>query len=393
MRYKVCDKVGYVNIIKDNIFDTARHERESFYDDIRFSDCFIITGKGRSFCSSKLFCSELAKKRPDIRVITTDDPGFPGNNIYEAAPVFEKQHKKISLLVNSSSGETKSPKSVVRHMANYIRDTGTEKFSIDAITSDRNSSIGSIAEKYGYVLKLKGRDGNVRKSNYNKGGIMGDVAELGSLVVQQTFGQMICENAPPERFEVIIGNELPKIGSIVDKFVTSPFYSSLIDQVESRVNVHIGGSGVANENSEMLATRLSHIKHALGEEVHLINVSTTPNPRAKDVALFHSFSGGNKEYAGDTDEEEAPVVGWAEIYGKAGANVFSIVGREKCPLAEASGNSFYIPEENRGNKPRWWYVYAAFAESPIPLSLTERLKERGLKLPPEVLRWFHSTAE
>jgi len=37
-------------------------------------------------------------------VLTPDDPGFPGKNMYDAAAVLERRYKKTLLFINSGSG-------------------------------------------------------------------------------------------------------------------------------------------------------------------------------------------------------------------------------------------------------------------------------------------------
>ena len=42
-------------------------------------------------------------------VITPDDPGFPGKNMYDAAADLNRRYKKILLLMNSGSGYSNDP--------------------------------------------------------------------------------------------------------------------------------------------------------------------------------------------------------------------------------------------------------------------------------------------
>jgi len=393
MNGKNISKIAYVNRIEGSVLGTDEKERENIYNDIRSSDCLIVAGAGRSFSASKIAFGELAKCRPDLTIGFIDDPGFPGNTMRQAAPAFESKYDKTVLIVNSGSGKTYSPYNAAFQLGNYIEKTGTKKFTIDVITSNLESPIGNIGKKYGSVLVLKDSHENKKREGYRKAAIMRDKYELGSLVVQQTLSQMLCEDCQPQRFEKILEKEFPKIGSVVDDFTKSNFYYSSIDNLEGRANVFIGGTGVANEEAEMVGTRMAHIKHVLGDEVYIVKGPTTPRPRPKDFVMLRSYSGGSKFYPGDTEEQKATVLDWAEKYRKAGATIFSIVGKKNCPLEEFSDKVFYFGEESRGNKPRWWYTYAAFAESPMPISLTEKLKKRGLKLPPYILEWFHATAE
>jgi 6-phospho-3-hexuloisomerase len=319
--------------------------------------------------------------------------GFPGATIYEAAPKLERKYRKISVVTNTGGGETEGPHNITRQIGNYIEKTKTDKFTIDVITSKPDSSIGKIGKKYGFVLQLKGREENERSEKYRDIGIMQDIYELGSLATLQGISQMLCENSEPQKFFEIMEKELPRIGSMVDEFVTSDMYSSLIDDIESRAHVFCGGRVVAGEVSKMLAIRLAHVKHFLGDEVYMIGGANTPRPRARDIAIFTSFSGGKIVYPGETREERSSIVKWAEDYRNLGVKVYSMIGTEDSPLERASDYSILLKEEKRDGTPRWFYVYTAFSQSPIAASICERLTERGMELPPELLRYQHTIAE
>ncbi len=393
MREKISNEVGYINKIKDNIFDIDPLQLEEFYYDVASSDCWVAVGAGRSLCALKIALSELAKNRNDMTIITQEDIGFPGATVYEAAPKLERKYKKISVIVNSGSGKTEGPKSITRQIENYIEKRKTDKFTIDVITSKPDSPIGKIGKRHGVVLELKGRGENEKLEKYRDVGIMQDIYELGSLVTLQGISQMLCENSEPQRFFDIMEEELPKIGSVVDEFVTSDMYSSLINDIESRADVFCAGRIVAGEVSKMLAIRLAHIKHFLGDEVYMIGGANTPRPRAKDVAIFTSFSGGKIVYPGETKEERSSIVKWAEDYRNLGVRVYSMIGTENSPLERASDYSILFKEKKRDGTPRWFYVYSAFAQSPIAASICERLTERGMELPPELLSYQHTIAE
>ncbi|MFH1229770.1 MAG: hypothetical protein V1678_05105 [Candidatus Aenigmatarchaeota archaeon] len=399
---KISDNVGYVNKVLDNVSCIVPLEFREFYESVRDADAIILTGAGRSGGSLRSAFSEFSKIRYDVDVMTPGDVGFRAATIYGAAPILEKKYNKIALIANSGSGKAESsPYSNTKQLARYIENTGSKKFSINVITSNVDSPLGRIGSKHGATLCLKGRDKSSSSENNKDFGIMGDIYELGSLAALQGVCQMMCEKVPKgsdgsyyQRFDEIMKDEFPKIGKVMDEFVSSDKYAPIIDNIESRSYTFMGGRAVAEEISKMLATRVGHLKHFLGDEVHIVAKATTPRPRARDLAIFTSYSGGNPDYPGETEDEKASVVEWAKNFNDSGVENFSMVGNKNTKLEGVSKSCFHIFEEIKPNKPNWFYVKAAYAQSPIAVSVCERLAtKRGLKLSPGVLEWFHSIAE
>ena len=396
MQGKISDKVEYLNRVRDNVSDVKPDQIRDLYNNISSADCLLLNGAGRSLYSLRIAASKLAKNNPGLSVITPEDVGFPDDTTYGALPKLEKMYEKISIFTNSGSGETETPLSNAEQVADYIESTKTDKFTIDVITSKPDSPIGKLGKRYGSVLELKGRDENLSSKDSKVIGIMGDIYELGSLVTGQSLNQMLCEKADYQKFYEIIETEFPMIGNIVDNFVMSETYDRLIDHIESRAAVHIGGRGVSREDAKMLGVRLSHIKHFLGDQVHIIKSATDPPPRAMDVTLITSKSGGKQIYPGEKkgeEKKEANIVSWAKKHKNLGAKVFSLVGTEGSPLERESDYSFNLLGNGTKGNPSWFNTYAAYAESPIPASLCQRLINRGLKIDPDIFKWYHAIAQ
>jgi len=353
---------------------------KQLYDALNDADCIIPYGSGRSYCSIKIPMSQFAKIFTDKTVITPEDPGFPGNNMYEAASKLERRYNRILLLLNSGSGESPEPLAVAEDLARYIEESGSDKFTIIGITSDPNSSIADIAEEYGFIIELKGRAKEIEPIDYMTTGIMGDTFELGSLLLTQGVVKSLYLG-DKSQIKSIHRQYFENINRLLDTHVKSKAYDELVNLLMRRTNVFVGGRGSADEVAEMTVIRLSHVKYAIGDHVYQARGANTPRPRPGDVGILISYSG-----------ETPSVVRWAKTLRNEDCIVYSIVGDPSSKLAECS--DYYIPieAEDRGG-PRDFYMYASYILSPLPIILIGKLSSSGLKLPERLLRYYHSTVE
>jgi len=369
---KVSSEVGYINSVTANVRNVKKSEFKPFFDDLNAADCIILIGEGRSQSALYIGMGQMNKA-----VKTMIDIDFPGRNIVEAAPVLEKKYDKIVLLVNSGSGETATPKIVVKQLSDYIEREKSDKFTIDAVVSNKNSTIGKIGEKeYGHVVELKGRRKKKNSTNeYLKHGIMNDVYELSSLLLFQKTKEAINEEKGYTAVFRKVAEESTVIGEIVDRFVCSDKYHGLIDKLETRSRITMGGLGPARNVAKMTAIRLQHVKRALGDEAYLSG-PFAPRPRACDVMFLISWSG-----------ETESILGWCREQKKFGAYVYSIVGNESALSRESE--SFIIESPSTA-----FYERATFALSPLPLHLVERLNQRRFTLPEYIMEWWeHSVTQ
>ena len=369
---KVSSEVGYINSVTTNVSNVKKREFKHFFDDLNAADCIILVGEGRS--QSALY---IGMGQTNKSVKTMVDIDFPGRDIVEAAPVLEKKYDKIALLVNSGSGETTTPKIVVKQLSDYIERKKSDKFTIDAVVSNTNSTIGKIGEKeYGHVVELKGRKRRPNGTNeFRKHGIMNDIYELSSLLLFQKTKETINEEKDYSAVFKKIEDESSVIGKIVDRFVRSDKYQDLIDKLETRSRITMGGVGPARNVAKMTSIRLQHVKRALGDEAYLSG-PFAPRPRACDIMFLISWSG-----------ETETILEWCREQKKFGAYVYSIVGNES-PLSRGS-ESFVIESSSTA-----FYERATFALSPLPLHLVERLYQRGFMLPEYIMEWWeHSVTQ
>ena len=316
-------------------------------------------------------------------VLTPDDPGFPGKNMYDAAGDLERRYKKTLLLINSGSGTSDDPLVMAQDLARYIDEKKTNKFSIGLLTSTNKSPLADITSKYGGpVVVLKGRGALKPSFEYSETGMMGDIFELGTLELMNSMIEAIFRNLEVDEVYELCVEELEKIGEMIDSNVTSETYTQLVDILEKRTNVFLGGKGTANEIAKMTGVRLFHIKSFLGDNVYITRGVNTPHPRAGDLEILLSYSGESK-----------PVLIWAEVLKKFAGTVFAITGNKNSTLARKADLKIILEEEVKPSTPRRFYTRAAFVLSPLPVKLAERLRDRGLDLPEYIISWYHSVTQ
>jgi D-arabinose 5-phosphate isomerase GutQ len=315
-------------------------------------------------------------------VLTPDDPGFPGNNMYDAAAELERRFKKTVLLINSGSGLSDDPLAMAQDLAQYIEDKKTSKFSMGLITSNANSPLAHTVSKHGHVVQLRGRGQSRPSFEYSEVGILGDMFELGSLLLLCMMTEAIFRNLEVDEIFQLCEDELSKLGSLIDSNIESDTYSCIVDILERRTNVFLGGKGTANEIAKMTGVRLFHIKGFLGDNVYIARGVNTPRPRAGDLEILVSFSGETK-----------PVVNWCNIFGELKGLVLAITGTNDSTLAKRSDYQIVLEEVSKLGQPRRFYMRAAYVLSPLPVQLAERLSERGLKLPEYIMNWYHSVTQ
>jgi D-arabinose 5-phosphate isomerase GutQ len=378
--------IGYINRIRENLLDVRRKELSLLYESLKSADCVVCGGSGRSLYSLNAAMSQIAISQTGWRnkvVLTPDDPGFPGKNMYDAAAELERRYKRTLMLLNSGSGVSGDPLVMAQDLSKYIEEKkGASKLSMGLITSGVRSPLAEIVAKHGHVVELRGRGRAKPSFDYSEVGIMGDIFELGSLLLLFMMTEAIFRNLEANDVIGLCEEEFAKLGPMVDSIVKSETYSRLVDALEKRTSVFLGGKGTASEIVKMTAIRLSHIKNTLGDTVYIARGVNTPPPRPGDVQILVSFSGETK-----------PVISWCDIWKKMNGTVLSITSSGKSTLAEKSDLRIILEEEAMQGQPRRFYMRAAYVLSPLPVRLVERLGERGLRLPEYILNWHHSLTE
>jgi len=373
----------FVNRIFRNLEQANRAEIEALYHDIQGAGVILPSGEGRSKGALSIACSEMAKMRGGKLVLDRGDIGFPGRNVIEAAPILRQRFGQVCLLINSGSGKSLMPLLDAQQLAMYIAQRGNPRdFRIDVLTSERDSPIGKLGSRYGNVLVLKGREPEeqpTESKEFRTAGILEDLFILGTGVLFQAIAEALHEEATAERVIARCKVLFNEIGNLVDQMVTSDFFKSLVDTLEQRHSCFFVGLGSGREVARMTAVRIGHVKRAIGDQIYVAGESNTPAPRAGDLLLVISNSG-----------ETEIVAGWAKNFKRMGATVASIVGNPDSTIAAASDLSFTIKGDGIEGRPNSFYVKTAFALSPLPIYLVERVAERGLRLPEYILRWHHS---
>jgi len=377
--------LGYVNKIRDNILSIKKNTLLPLYEDLKAANCVVCSGSGRSLFSLNAAMSQIAMSQIGWRnkvVLTPDDPGFPGKDMYDAAFELERRYKKTMLLINSGSGLSEDPLVMAQDLEKYIEEKKTTKFSMGLVTSNPNSPLARIVSEHGHVVGLRGRGVSKPSFEYSKVGIMGDMFELGSLLLLGMMTEAIFRNLTVDEIFQLCEEECIKLGAIIDSNVESETYTRLLDILERRSDVFLGGRGTANEIVKMTAVRLFHIKSFMGDDVFTARGVNTPRPRAGDLEILVSFSGETK-----------PVIAWCNIFRKLNGIILAITGVTNSTLAKKSDYQVTLEETVRLGQPRRFYMRAAYVLSPLPVRLAERLSERGLKLPEYIINWYHSVTQ
>jgi 6-phospho-3-hexuloisomerase len=373
----------FVNRIFQNFEKVNRAEIEALYHDILGAGVILPSGEGRSKGALSIACSEMAKMRGGKLVLDRGDIGFPGRTMIEAAPILKQRFGQVCLLINSGSGKSMMPLLDAQQLAMYIADHGNPRdFRIDVLTSERDSPIGKLGTKYGNVLVLKGREPDeapTESKEFRTAGILEDLFILGTGVLFQAIAETLHEEASADTVIHRSKQLFTEIGSVVDQIVASDFFKALVDALEQRHSCFFVGLGSGREVARMTAVRVGHVKRAMGDQIYVAGESNTPAPRAGDVLLVISNSG-----------ETEIVAGWCKNFKRMGALVASVVGNPDSTIAATSDLSFTVKGNGLEGKPNSFYIKTAFALSPLPIYLVEKVGERGLRLPEYILRWHHS---
>src|SRR5512138_1635547 len=290
--------MGFANKIRDNILAIDKSSFQPFFEELKEADCIICSGSGRSLYSLNAALSLLTRGKLDGKtqkvVLTPDDPGFPGKNMYDAASDLEKRFNKTLLIMNSGSGSSNDPLVMAQDLSTYIEDRKSEHFSMALLTSNLESPLAEVTRRYGHVIQIEGRGKAKPSSVYSETGIMGDIFELGTLELLNMTIEAIFRKMQSDEVFNICEEEFETIGELIDINVESETYTHVIDTLEKGTNVFLGGKGTANQIAMMTGIRLFHIKSFLGDNVYMARGVNTPRPRAGDLEILVSFSGETK---------------------------------------------------------------------------------------------------
>ncbi|MFZ8850076.1 MAG: SIS domain-containing protein [Thermoproteota archaeon] len=375
--------IKYILTIFDNIRAVNPKEIESLYYGLSSVRVIVPSGEGRSKGALSIACSEIAKMNKGKIILDRSDIGFPGRDIYEAAPAIRNKYGPMSLLINSGSGKALIPLIDAQKLGQYITETGNIRdYRIDVVTSDPESPIGKLGSRYGSVVNLKGQvtyENFSEIKEFRETGILTDIFELGSLVLYQAIAEAMSKDASADAIFSIIENIFKEIQEMLEDKNSVEFIKRIVDDLEKRSLCFMGGLGSGLEVARMTAVRIGHIKRVLGDAVYVIRDVNLPVPRPGDIFIVISYSG-----------ETEVVVGWCKNFKKMGGKVISVVGNKDSSIHSLSDYSYVIYSPYIKGEPNRFYLKAAFLLSPLPLFLAERIEKRGLKLPDYILRWYHS---
>lgn len=375
--------VGFMSRIIKNLSEVNTKQLEDLYIDLKSSGVIVPSGEGRSKGALSIVCSEMAKMDRGKIIVDRGDIGFPDREVDMAAPILRQRYGQVSLLILSGSGKSLIPLVDAQKMALLITKSGnTKDYRIDVITSDPESPLGKLGDKYGTLTILKGReiyDDSAEATEFKAVGILEDVFILGAGLMLHALAEAIYEELPSYAIPQKISRLLDETTVIVEDIVKSDFLKTLVDLLEQRHVCFFAGLGSSQEVARMTAVRLGHVKRAIGDQVYVGGESSTPAPRAGDILIVISYSG-----------ETEVVASWCKNFKKLGGIVASILGTKNSTIESLSDYSYFIESKHKPGSPNDFYMKAAFATSPLPLFLVDRLRERGLRLPEYILKWYHS---
>ncbi len=373
----------YLDKIFDNIKKIDPQQLSDVYYDITSSGIIIPSGEGRSKGALTISCSEMAKMTHGKVIIDRSDTGFPSSDLSKAVPVLRQRYGQVCLLLNSGSGRSLTPLLDAQQMARYISSSGkTKDFRITLSTSNPVSSLGKLASKYGNIMTISGRENDsisIESNEFRSYGIMEDIFTLGSGLVFQGMAEAMSQQTSSDRILSITNNLSSEISTLTNDFIESPFFKTLLEELEQRKSCFFAGLGSGREVARMSAIRVAHVKHALSDEVFVSGESSTPSPRAGDVLIVISMSG-----------ETEIVASWCRNFKSMGGKVFSILGSKGTTIESLSDMSFIIDGNWLPDAPNNFYIKAAFLLSPLPIYIVENVANKGLKLPEYLLRWHRS---
>jgi D-arabinose 5-phosphate isomerase GutQ len=376
-------KVDYINHIFENLNSVDMAQVEPFYHDLLSAGVVIPSGEGRSKGAISVACSEMAKMSYGKRVLDRGDIGFPATDMALAAPILRRKYGQVCLLINSGSGKSLTPLLDAQKLGIYLENTGQARdFRIDLITSDPESPLGKLSAKYGNLIVLKGKDENgspIESKEFKSYGILEDMFSLASGMLAHGMVEAMWQEAPATRVLPIVKDLGGDISALTDEFVGSELFEFLIDALEERNTCFFAGLGSSKEVVRMAAVRVGHVKRALGDLVYVSGDSNIPPPRAGDTIIVVSMSG-----------ETEIVAGWCRNFKKMGGQIASIVGTPDSTIGSLSDHTYVLKGDWKPGTPSSFYMKSAFLLSPLPIFLVERVEQRGLKLPENILRWHRS---
>ena len=99
-------------------------------------------------------------------------------------------------------------------------------------------------------LSLKGRGKSKPGTEYSETGMMGDIFELGTLELLNSMVEAVFRNLEVDDVFRLCIEEFEKIGEMIDSNINSETYTALVDVLEKRTNVFLGGKGTGERNRQ-----------------------------------------------------------------------------------------------------------------------------------------------
>ena len=374
---------NYIKKIFDSLWQVDAQQIESVYHDIKSAGVIIPSGEGRSKGALSIPCSEMAKMAHGKMVIDRSDIGFPGRDLAEAAPVLRKRYGQICLLINSGSGRSLNPLLDAQKLGYYIANSKDARdFRIDLATTVLDSPLGKLSDKYGNCILMGGKEtsGSVGEpSEFRPFGVIEDIFTLSSGLLFSSMTRAMNVDASAAQVLPLAKNLSTQISTSVNEIVKSPLYENLLNALEQRGSCFFAGLGSSQEVTRMTAVRVGHVKRAMGDDIYVAGETNIPPPRPGDMLVVVSNTG-----------ETEIVAGLCRSFRKMGGQIVSIVGTSNSTIGSLSDVSFLIQNDAEPGAPSNFYIQTAFALSPLPIYLVERVESKGFELPDYIRNWHQS---
>ncbi len=387
------EKFEMYNKVFNSLLRIKEGPHEEAHEALKEASLIVGVSAGRMERTLDIPSAEFARNS-NVTYINYNDIGFPADTIDLAATKFERRHKKIVGIFPSSSGETDSTNNTLERLSSYLQQNKNDIWEIILVTQNPNSTAGKIVkESNGIIIEMEGSE-NKDSKDYRRFGMMRDLGEYTHLWFGQTEYQSLIENEGPERFYEIIEDKMPIIGRRIDEWEESETCKSLVEEslvenLRRHCDVFAGGRKGAKDVSKFLIKRLGQVKQIIGDQAYLFGGENTPDPRAGDVVLLPSKSGGMEKFYSPVLKGEAYVLNWCKKAQEIGAVVYPFVGIENSPLEDLCGCEYTTLVDSASKGFSDTYAKIVTLQGTLPILLAERLDKSGFDVSPKNLKKKH----
>lgn len=381
-------KFGFLNRFFNGLREANRQQVEAALEALTEADILIGVGAGRVERSLNIPFGEYVRNSDEKKYDNFNDIGYPGDTFDIAAPKFEKNHKKMTTIFASSSGETDETFETLEQAVSCQN----EKWKNLLLTQNRNSRICKLAEENnGIVVELKGSD-NLDSKNYREFGMQRDVGEYQILWFSQAACQTLKEGKGVDRFYEFVDERIPEVCRKIDEWSESETFNDIIYNLRRHSNAFAAGKKGGKEVAKFFIKRMGQVKQLAGDQAYLLyGGENTPDPRVGDVIFPVSKSAAMQDfYSPVLKGKKSYMLSCCEKAKKAGVIVYPFVGKQNPVLEDICGKENVILIDSAPKGFSDTYARIATQQGIIPIVLAEAYdKKDGIDLSPQNLKNKH----